>query len=100
MLHTVNKSPTDRTTLLSCFRLAASGSDILLIEDAVYAALSGTKFATVVQDALAHYQIFALEADLNCRGFGELQLINGVQTIDYKGFVELAIKNDAVHAWL
>jgi len=40
MLHIVNKSPLSNGTLDSCLRVAVSG-DILLIEDAVYAATKG-----------------------------------------------------------
>ncbi len=100
MLHTVNKSPTDKPSLLSCLRLAQPGSDILLIEDAVYAAVRGTKFTELIEQALASYQIFALAADLECRGFNSSKVIPGVQTIDYQGFVALAVNNEAVHAWL
>ena len=38
MLHIVNKSPQERSTLESCLRVARPGSALLLIEDAVYAA--------------------------------------------------------------
>ncbi len=100
MLHTINKSPTERPSLLSCLRLAKAGSDILLIEDAVYAALSGTKFAEIIENSLNHHQFFVLEADLDCRGFGQSELIDGITMVDYTGFVSLAVKNDKVQAWL
>ncbi len=100
MLHTVNKSLTDRPSLLSCLRLAKAGSDILLIEDGVYAAVSGTKHTALIEDSLACHQIFALEADLECRGIKKSQLIAGVEVVDYTGFVSLAVRNDAVHSWL
>jgi tRNA 2-thiouridine synthesizing protein B len=40
MLHTVNKSPTDRNSLESCIRLAKKGGSVLLIEDGVYGAMN------------------------------------------------------------
>lgn len=100
MLHTVNKSPTDKSSLQSCLRLARPGSDILLIEDAVYAAIRGTKYTALVERALESYQIFVLAADLECRGFTASKVIMGVKTVDYKGFVTLAVNNEAVQAWL
>ena len=42
MLHTINKSPFEKNSFDSCLRLAGVGSAILLIEDAVYAAVEGT----------------------------------------------------------
>ena len=37
MLHTVNKSPFDKSSLDTCLKFAKAGSSILLIEDGVYA---------------------------------------------------------------
>ena len=99
MLHTVNKSPHEKSTLSSCLRIAQSGSDILLIEDGVYAAMTDTQFESQLQDAICRHRIFALEEDLACRGLQISKLIPGIQTVDYSGFVQLAVENDSVHAW-
>ena len=53
MLHTVNKSPFDSHSLQTCLGLAKAGSDILLIEDAVYAAMSGTAVTSMVESAMS-----------------------------------------------
>lgn len=100
VLHTVNKSPFERESLNTCFRLARPGSDVLLIEDAVYAALSGTRFERVVREALSRYSIFALQADIEARGIGPHVLITGIETVDYSGFVDLAVRNESVQSWL
>lgn len=100
MLHTVNKSPSEKPSLQSCLRLASAGSDILLIEDGVYVAVYGTKFSKLVERSLKSHQVYALEADLECRGLDKSQLIDGVEVIDYKGFVSLAVRNKAIHSWL
>ena len=100
MLHTVNKSPSEKSTLVSCLRLAADDADILLIEDAVYAAMTGTQTESIIQSALARYQIYVLEPDLECRGLDKSRLISGVKAVGYDGFVELSVKNSAVHSWL
>ena len=52
MLHTVNKSPFEKDSLETCLRLAGQGSDILLIEDGVYAALAGTRIEASIVAAL------------------------------------------------
>lgn len=100
MLHTVNKSPFEKDSLNSCFRLARPGSDILLIEDAVYAALIGTRIEERVRDALDKYSIFVLHPDLRARGIDPAALIPRIATVDYAGFVDLAVRNDCVQSWL
>lgn len=85
---------------MSCLRLAAENSDIILIEDAVYAAMTGTHTEFLIQSALAKYRIYVLEPDLECRGLEKSRLISGVRTVGYDGFVGLSVKNSAVHSWL
>jgi tRNA 2-thiouridine synthesizing protein B len=48
MLHIVNKSATERSSLESCLRMATKGSAVLLIEDAVYAATNGNAAAAKI----------------------------------------------------
>lgn len=98
MLHIINKSPLERSSLESCLRVARSGS-ILLIEDAVYAATRGHASAPQVEEALARFKVYALQPDLDARGIGE-RLIKGVTTVDYAGFVELVATHPASHSWL
>jgi len=80
--------------------MAESGSDILLIEDAVYAAVAGSLMESKIKNALAQNQIHALIPDLQCRGIEVSALIEGIQTVEYEGFVELVVQNRNVHSWL
>ena len=48
MLHTINKSPFEKSSLQTCLRYADDGSSILLIEDGVYAASKGTEFEKLI----------------------------------------------------
>ncbi len=100
MLHTVNKSPFERNTLESCLRLARKGSGVLLIEDGVYAALKGSAVSDVVAKRTEDFKFFVLAPDIEARGIGEMPLIDGVEAIDYGGFVDLVAEYDAVHSWL
>ena len=100
MLHTVNKSPLDRNTLASCLRLAKPGSAILLIEDGVYAALADASSADMVKNATQNFNIFVLEPDLMARGIKDKPLIDGVNAIDYGGFVDLSVEHDTVQSWM
>ena len=100
MLHTVNKSPFDSYSLQTCLGLAKAGSDILLIEDAVYAAMSGTAVTSMVKVAMNASTIYALAPDLKARGIGPEKMIDGINLVGYDGFVELAVTNDKVQSWL
>ena len=99
MLHTVNKSPFEKNSLATCLRLALAGSDILLIEDGVYAALSGSEFSYLIQDALDDKKIYALAEDLAARGLQTAELIDGIDVIDYAGFVDLVVRCEKVQTW-
>jgi len=99
MLHTVNKSPFEKNSLTSCLAHAKEGSAILLIEDGVYAALKGTKVSETMQQAMSTLRIYALEPDLKARGVAD-KVMDGVQLVDYAGFVDLTCEYDKVQAWL
>ena len=100
ILHTVNKSPFERNSLESCLKFAASGDPVLLFEDGVYAALKGTSVQAQVEAALAEKTVYVLAPDLAARGFPEDRVIEGVKVVDYAEFVDLAVENDKVQAWL
>lgn len=100
MLHTVNKSPFERGALRSCLRLAADGSTVLLLEDAVVAALDGTECAPAVRDAGRRLALRVLGPDLAARGLAAARVLDGVEVIDYPEFVELAATHDSIQSWL
>jgi tRNA 2-thiouridine synthesizing protein B len=99
MLHIVNKSPFDDRTLETCFRFARQSSAVLLIEDGVYAAVTGTAVAKQVEAALGNVSIYALAPDLEARGM-QNRVIDGVRLVDYGGFVDLVVEHNAVQSWL
>ena len=76
MLHIVNKSPLSNCALDSCLRIAQSG-DILLIEDAVYAATSNNAYAEKIREAMGRFKIYVLQPDLEARGLAG-SIIEGV----------------------
>ncbi|MDE0250220.1 MAG: sulfurtransferase complex subunit TusB [Gammaproteobacteria bacterium] len=100
VLHTVNKSPFERNALESCLRLAKAGSSILLFEDGVIAAMQNTKFSERIAQAMHDFSFYVMGPDVKARGLGEDKLINGIQVVDYNGFVDLATEHDAVQSWL
>jgi tRNA 2-thiouridine synthesizing protein B len=98
MLHIINRSPLSDSALESCLNTAAGG-DILLIEDAVYAATSGNAFEPKLRAAMGRFKISVLSPDLEARGLAD-RLIAGVSPVDYAGFVDLAANNKTCQSWL
>jgi len=99
MLHIVNKSPQERSTLDSCLAAAQPGGALLLIEDGVYAATRGNAAQGKLQAALAHLEIYVLTPDLEARGMGQA-LAEGIKQVDYAGFVDLVTKHKNCQSWL
>lgn len=98
MLHIINKSPLTNSSLESCLRVAQSG-DILLIEDAVYAATSGNVFEDKIREAMVRFKIYVLLPDLEARGLAD-RIIAGISPVDYGGFVDLTTSNKNCQSWL
>lgn len=97
MLHIVNKSPHERSSLASALAHARPGHAVLLIEDAVTAATKGS--AATLAAAPAGVTLYALAPDLQARGLAA-HLADGVTAVDYAGFVELVAAHPRVQSWL
>ena len=97
MLYTVNKSPLMFGNLESVLRVAPSGEPILLYEDGVYAAAAGAASEDLIRQTLGDHPVYALKADLDARGLA--RLVDGIQVVDYDGFVELVEQHHVV-PWL
>tara|TARA_B110000263_G_C15246535_1_gene481998 strand:+ start:147 stop:449 length:303 start_codon:yes stop_codon:yes gene_type:complete len=100
MLHTVNKSPFENSTLLSCISLCAKNSSILFIEDAVISVMKSTKFTDMINNSLKDFKIYALKPDLEARGLSLDNVIEGVKVVGYEEFVDLTTEHDSVQSWL
>ena len=98
LLHTVNKSPFESNSFDICLGYAKEGSTVLLIEDGVYAATTGTSAADKIKNA-SGVTFAVLGPDLQARGL-EGKLADGIKVVDYEGFVNLAAENDSVQSWL
>lgn len=97
MLHTVNKSPFQNSSLENCLRVARQGDVILLLEDGVYAASAGTAKSPLIEQAVKRHTVYAIEADLKARGL--VNLVKQVRVASYGDFVDL-VEQHPVHAWL
>ncbi len=100
MLHIVNKSPFERNSLQSCLRLAKPGSAILLIEDAAVAAVAGSAPAKDIAARMGDFSFYVLGPDIDARGLGGKDLVDGIKVVDYGGFVDLTAEQDTCQSWL
>jgi len=96
MLHLVNKSPYDACNLNTASSIMKDGDQLLLIEDGVYGAIKSGKAAGLLQGL----KVSVLGPDLAARGISEDKLVDGIDVIDYAGFVDLVEANDKVQSWL
>lgn len=97
MLHTINKSPFENSTLETCFRFLQPGDPVLFIEDGVYAVQAGNRFSYLVENTVKNNPVYALQPDLEARGIASVT--EGVKAVDYEGFVEL-VEEHQVNSWL
>ncbi len=97
MLHLVNKSPYDSTGLESASKYAGKSSGILLFEDGVYAAMSGTAYEDRIKEIMGDHDVYALKEDLDARGIAD-RVVDGVKQITYPDFVDL-VEQNKVASW-
>ena len=98
MLHIVNKSPLERSSLDSVLQTGADGA-ILLIEDGVYAATKGNAAEPKLKAAMSKFKFYALTPDVDARGIAD-RVMDGVTLVDYAGFVDLVAENKTCQSWL
>jgi tRNA 2-thiouridine synthesizing protein B len=99
MLHIVNKSPFQTSSLDTCLSMAQPGHALLLIEDGIYAATVGSAAEAKLRAACASLKVYALQPDMDARGVTG-KLIDGVTLVDYSGFVDLTVEHNTSNSWL
>jgi len=99
MLHIVNKSPLERTSLDSCLATAQPGAAVLLIEDGVYAATRGNAAEAKLRAAMGQMKVYALRPDIEARGMAD-RVMEGVTLVDYGGFVDLVAEHPNCQSWM
>lgn len=99
ILHTVNRSPIEHDALSACLRRVQDDAAILLYEDGVYGALE--KIATRTELGLSQRAcaVYVLQPDFDARGLLRENMLDGIASIDYVGFVQLCTEYDVVQAW-
>ena len=99
-LHTVNKSPFERSAFISALRHLRPGDALLMIEDAVVGARKASAFSERLEKAAKNCSVYVLRPDLAARGMAEDDLIPGAKLVDYSGFVDLVTNHQRTQAWL
>ncbi len=100
MLHTVNKSPLQTNDLASCLGHLGTDGRLLMIEDGVYGALSGTEATRQLAGPAGEGRVYVLGPDLEARGVDAGTVADGVQVVDYAGFVQLVVDHGPHQAWV
>lgn len=96
MLHVVKKSPFASHSLEQCLRYITSQDQLLLIEDAVIAAVDNQMWQTRLQQA--GVLVYALREDVQARALLAKVSVN-INLVDTAGFVELTEKNQNILSW-
>lgn len=99
-LHTINKSPFERSAFISALNHLKPGDAVLMIEDGVVGARKASTFADLLAKAAETCSVYVLGPDLAARGMGETDVIQGARLVDYGGFVDLVAAHDRTQAWL
>jgi len=100
MLHLINESPLGGNSRDRCLRLEKTDSSILLLEDGVYAALANASDAATIAARMEDVSFYVLGPDVSARGLSDTPLIEGINVVDYEGFVDLVAEHDVTQSWL
>jgi len=95
MLHILQHSPF-QTDLESILRCVKQDDELLLIQDAVIVALSGTKALDLL--LAAPISIYALQEDIEARGI-TAQISTSIGKVSYTDFVRLTVKHEQQITW-
>lgn len=96
MLHTVSSSPYASASLANCLRYSEPHSEILLLEDAVVAGISGGQWHEKLISS--GRRIYVLKEDAVARGILE-NITSPLELIDISGFVDLTARHVTQMTW-
>jgi len=94
VLHTLNASPSS-AAFADCLRLIAPGDTLLLLGDAVYGAITGSRDRQALDSCGA--RLYVLQQDAATAGV--VNRVEGATLVDMDGFVELTERISRQLAW-
>ena len=95
MLHTLSHSPW-HCDIESLLRMVREGDALLLIQDGVLAAVEGSRFVDLLNNA--PISVSALKDDIEARGLTG-QISASIDVVSYTDFVNLAIQHTGQLNW-
>jgi tRNA 2-thiouridine synthesizing protein B len=95
MLHTLRHSPW-QCDIEGLLRMLGEGDDLLLIQDGVLAAIEGSRFVEILNNA--PITVSALKEDIAARGLVG-QISAKIDAVSYTDFVNLTVKNATQMSW-
>ncbi|MRS91468.1 sulfurtransferase complex subunit TusB [Enterobacteriaceae bacterium RIT714] len=95
MLHTLSHSPW-QCDIEGLLRMLSEGDDLLLIQDGVLAAIEGSRFVEILNNA--PIKVSALKEDVDARGLGG-QISTKIDVVSYTDFVNLAVEHASQMSW-
>lgn len=98
-LHLVGRSLGDSHALAQCLGRAGQGDAVLLLAEAVYAAVGDGNSGDLLGAASGGIALHVLLPDLVQRGLAASNLKPGIQPVDYPGFVALTTAYHPIVSW-
>ncbi|WP_324723113.1 sulfurtransferase complex subunit TusB [Lelliottia sp. JS-SCA-14] len=95
MLHTLRHSPW-QCDIEGLLRMLGEGDDLLLIQDGVLAAIEGSRFVEILNNA--PITVSALKEDIAARGLVG-QISAKIGAVSYTDFVNLTVKHATQMSW-
>jgi len=95
MLHTLRHSPW-QCDIEGLLRMLGEGDDLLLIQDGVLAAIEGSRFVEILNNA--PITVSALKEDIAARGLAG-QISAKIDAVSYTDFVNLTVKHATQMSW-
>ncbi|MGH8475599.1 MAG: sulfurtransferase complex subunit TusB [Methylococcales bacterium] len=99
MLHLINFSFSGLGEAQRCLARINSEDVLLFIANGVFSIAGNSDVTRIIEANLDRVRVFVLSPDLEARGIPLDSLPTGIQTVDYAGFVELAVQHGPVHSW-
>lgn len=95
MLHTLSHSPW-QCDIDGLLRMLAEGDELLLLQDGVLAAIEGSRFVEMLNNA--PITVSALKEDIAARGLVG-QISAKIDVVSYNDFVNLTVKHTTQMSW-
>ena len=95
MLHLIFQSPIDAAIL----ERIDSGDDVVFLENSVLRILQEGSLSDTLSRLLNYNRLCVLTDDIEVRGIGADELVNGIEVIDYSELVRLTVKNPVIQTW-